>query len=102
MTPELVKYLSDFVTERRVEQFNRVLEYRTRYASVILEDIYQPHNASAVLRTCDCLGIQDIHIIEEKNRYKLNPDVELGSAQWLNLIRYNQPQGNTIAALQNL
>ncbi|MCX6226988.1 MAG: RNA methyltransferase, partial [Bacteroidia bacterium] len=47
-------------------------------------------------------GIQDIHIVEERNRYKLNPDVELGSAQWLNLIRFNKPEGNTEAAIQSL
>jgi len=98
----LIEFLSQFITSRRFQLFKDVAANRTRFITPVLENIYQPHNASAVLRTCDCLGIQDIHIIEEKNRYKLNPDVELGSAQWLNLIRYNQPQGNTESAIQNL
>lgn len=98
----LINYLSQFATSRRFQLFQEVAAKRTRYITPVLENIYQPQNASAVLRTCDCLGIQDIHIIEEKNRYKLNPDVELGSAQWLNLIRYDKKDGNTEAAIQNL
>ena len=58
---------------------------------MVLEDIYQPHNASAVMRTCDCFGIQNIHIIENQNSYEVNPEVALGSTQWLQLERYNQP-----------
>ncbi|MCX6227430.1 MAG: RNA methyltransferase, partial [Bacteroidia bacterium] len=98
----LIDYLSQFTTPRRFQLLKEVAANRTRYITPVLEDIYQPQNASAVLRTCDCLGIQDVHIIEERNRYKLNPDVELGSAQWLNLIRYNKPEGNATAAIQNL
>lgn len=98
----LIDYLSQFTTPRRFQRFKEVAASRTRYITPVLEDIYQPHNASAVLRTCDCLGIQDIHIIEQRNRYKLNPDVELGSAQWLNLIRYNKPEGNTLFAIESL
>jgi tRNA (guanosine-2'-O-)-methyltransferase len=98
----LIEYLSQFTTTRRFQLFKDVAANRTRYITPVLENIFQPQNASAVLRTCDCLGIQDVHIIEEKNRYKLNPDVELGSAQWLNLIRYNNPEGNTEGAIQNL
>lgn len=98
----LIDFLSQFTTPRRFQLFKDVAANRTRYIAPVLEDIYQPHNASAVLRTCDCLGIQDIHIIEERNRYTINPDVELGSAQWLNLIRYNKPDGNTVAAIESL
>lgn len=98
----LINFLSQFTTDRRYQLFKEVAARRTRYITPVLEDIYQPQNASAVLRTCECLGIQDIHIIEQRNRYKLNPDVELGSAQWLNLIKYNQPEGNTEAAIVDL
>ena len=52
---------------------------RTRYIAVVLEDILQPQNASAVLRTCDCSGIQDVHVVEERNKFTINPDVSLGS-----------------------
>ncbi len=79
-----------------------VLAQRTRHLTVVLEDIYQPHNASAVLRSCDCMGVQDVHIIENKNKYELNPGIELGSAKWLNLTKYNKDENNTATCLQSL
>jgi tRNA (guanosine-2'-O-)-methyltransferase len=79
-----------------------VLAERTRYVTVAIEDIFQPHNASAVLRTCDCFGVQDIHIIENRNTYRLNPGVELGTAQWLSLHRYNEASQNTPLAIDHL
>ncbi|MDD2200571.1 MAG: TrmH family RNA methyltransferase, partial [Bacteroidales bacterium] len=68
-TSDIVKYLSNFVTEKRLERFNEVLNQRTNYLTIVLEDIYQSHNANAVLRSCDCFGIQNIHIIENRNEY---------------------------------
>ena len=86
---DLIAHLSEFVTESRLELFKRTLGERTRYITVLLEDIYQAQNASAVIRTCDCLGIQDVHIVEENNEYEINPDVAVGSNLWLSLHHYN-------------
>ncbi len=99
---ELINFLKQFVTEKRFETFLNVIKYRTRYLTVALEDIYQPHNASAVLRSCDCFGVQDVHIIENKNEYKVNPDVALGASKWLNLHRYNEKENNTLDAINSL
>ncbi len=98
----LVTYLSQFVTPERLSRMNRVLGERTRYITVMVEDIYQPHNASAVLRTCDCFGIQNVHIVENRNQYRINPGVELGTAQWLTLRRYRDGDHNTPDAVQAL
>jgi len=89
MEAELIRYLETFVTERRKRLFRKVLADRTRYLSVIVEEIYQPHNASAVLRTCECLGIQDVHILEGRNRYQINPDIALGASKWLTLHKHD-------------
>ena len=99
---ELIDHLSRFVTENRLNLINSILERRTRYITLVLEDIYQPQNASAVLRSCECFGIQDIHIIENENEYKINRDVSLGSNQWLNLHYYNKAAFNTTDALKVL
>jgi tRNA (guanosine-2'-O-)-methyltransferase len=99
---ELIKYLSGFVTQRRWQTMEKNILYRTRYITVVLEDIFQPHNASAVLRTCECLGIQDVHIIENKNQYNVNPDVVMGSDKWLTLIKYNSEIPNSQSAINNL
>ena len=99
---KLIQYLSQFATERRVELFTSIVQKRSRYLSVVLEDIFQPHNASAVLRTCDCFGVQDVHIIENENTYNVNPDVALGSDKWLKLYKYNQSTNNTLEAYRIL
>jgi len=102
MTDRLIKYLSQFITEERNKLFDTVLSERTRYIKVVLEDIYQPHNASAVLRTMDCFGIQDACIIENMNEYHVNPDVALGSSKWLTLEKFNKKENNTLEAIENL
>lgn len=102
MKEKLIRYLQQFVTERRLKLFDTRLQNRTRYLTVVLEDIFQPHNASAVLRSCECFGVQDIHIIENRNAYRISPDVALGSYKWLTLKRYNQPGDNTTRALTTL
>jgi len=102
MDKGLIEYLSTFVTENRLKQLKRVLEHRTRYLTVVLEDIYQSQNASAVLRTCDCFGVQDVHIIENRNEYKINPDVALGASKWLTLNYYKQKEDNTLDAIKKL
>lgn len=102
MDEGLYAYLNDFVSSGRLELFNRIIKNRTRYVTVVMEDIYQPHNASAVLRSCDCFGIQDVHIIENKNEYQVNPQVALGSSKWLSLNKYNTEEQNTTTALNTL
>jgi tRNA (guanosine-2'-O-)-methyltransferase len=97
-----INYFSQFVTENRKKRFTEVLQFRTRHLTVVLEDIYQPHNASAVLRSCECFGIQDVHIIENKNKYTINPDVELGASKWLTLYRYNSKEENTLDCIRFL
>ncbi len=98
----LIEYLSSVITEKRFAQIQEVLQNRTRYLTVMLEDIYQSQNASAVLRTCDCFGIQDAHIIENENEYNINPDVVQGASKWLTLNYYNEKDNNTLDAINKL
>ena len=93
---KLFEYLSQFVSENKNNLFNEIIQNRTRYITVVLEDLFQSHNASAVLRTCDCFGIQDIHIVENTNRFEINADVALGSSQWLTFKKYNSKEKNNI------
>ena len=101
-TEDLINHMSEFVTGERLELFHRVLGERTRYITVLLEDIFQSQNGSAVLRTCDCTGIQDVHIVEERNEYEINPDVSLGSDRWLTLHYYNRGEDNLSDAVTAL
>jgi tRNA (guanosine-2'-O-)-methyltransferase len=98
----LLEHLLLFVSDNKKELFQKNIADRTRYITVVLEDIYQPHNASAVLRTCDCFGIQDVHIIENRNAYRVNPDVALGSSKWLSIHKYNESDFNTTGCINRL
>jgi len=87
----LTAHLENFITPERIERVRDVLENRTRYICLVLEDIYKPQNSSATLRTCDALGIQDVHIIENHSPFALDDNVSLGSDRWTTLHRYNGP-----------
>jgi tRNA (guanosine-2'-O-)-methyltransferase len=106
MSPEqqidIINHLSGFILEKRLELLKHVLSNRTRYLTVVLEDIYQSQNASAVLRTCDCLGVQDIHIIENRNPFNINPRVVMGATKWLSLYRYKDSNSNNTKNAINL
>ena len=99
---KLSAFLTQFIYERRISRIDEVLNNRTNYISVVLEDIYQSHNASAVLRSCDCFGIQDIHIIENNYEYSYNADVTKGSEKWLTTKKYNDSENNSLTAIENL
>lgn len=97
-----IERYASLITEDRLRRMHTVLDQRTRYVTVVLENIFQPHNASAVLRSCDAFGIQDVHIIENSNSFRPNPAVSMGTGQWLSLHRYRETGQNTIQAIRTL
>ena len=102
MDEKLLKYFEGYLTENRKALFKKVLEDRTRHFTVVLEDIFQPHNASAVIRTCDIFGIQDVHAIENKYTNKVSRHVAKGSQKWITLKRYKSDANNTQICLNTL
>jgi tRNA (guanosine-2'-O-)-methyltransferase len=88
-TRALIEYLNEYVTEERKKRFHEILAERIGHMHVVLEDVYQAHNASAVIRSADCFGIQHVHFIENRNRYKVSDDVALGASQWVNIERHH-------------
>ncbi|MGV6846566.1 MAG: TrmH family RNA methyltransferase [Lutibacter sp.] len=100
---KLIKYLEQFVSERRRELFKEVLEQRTRHFTVAIEDIYQSHNASAVVRSCDVFGVQDIHIIENKYKFNTSKQVAKGAQKWLDFNYYHsKDKNNTKICIEQL
>jgi tRNA (guanosine-2'-O-)-methyltransferase len=98
----LTAYLEGFVSERRRSRLHEVLEERTNHMTLVLEDVYQTHNFSAVLRSADIFGIQTTGFIENRNKYKISEDVAMGSTQWLTLNRYQHHENNTKTCLTEL
>ncbi|MDR1553304.1 MAG: RNA methyltransferase [Prevotellaceae bacterium] len=103
MNTSLNRYLEQFASDERIDLLRQKLLQRTRYICVCLEDIFQSQNASAALRTCEAFGIQDVHIIEDKNKYQINPMVVKGSVKWLTLHKYNSsaPSYDAVCHLKN-
>jgi tRNA (guanosine-2'-O-)-methyltransferase len=100
---DTITYLQSFVTEHKQALIEEILPKRTRHLCLVLEDIFQPHNASAVLRSAECFGVQDVHIIENKNQYRVNPKIALGASKWISMSRYNEPlHNNTVDCIQKL
>lgn len=54
------------MTPEREEKLTNVLSKRQPDITVVLENVFDPHNISAVMRTCDAIGIQDIYILNTK------------------------------------
>ena len=94
----LLDYLGQYITPHKKSVMEQVLAKRTRFLAVVLEDIFKPHNASAVIRTCDCFGLQDMHVIEKTTTYKVNPYVTRGASQWVDLHKYYSEEGSSVDA----
>ena len=100
---QYIAYLEKLVTEKRSALFKRVLEERTTHFTVAVEDIFQPHNASALVRSCDVFGLQEMHIIENNYQFYASRMVAKGAQKWVDLTMYNAiHENNTINCIENL
>lgn len=100
---KFIEYLEDFVTDNRKALFKKVLEDRTRHFTVAIEDIFQPHNSSAIVRSCDIFGIQDLHVVETKYEFYASNQVAKGAQKWLDFSLYNkQDANNTLDCIADL
>ncbi|WP_324721226.1 TrmH family RNA methyltransferase [Salinimicrobium sp. HB62] len=96
---ELLDYLETFLSDRRKELFKEVIARRTNFFTVATQDVYQLHNTSAVIRSCDVFGIQDVHVVEEVNVKKIDREIAMGAQKWVDINRYTST-GDAISALR--
>lgn len=96
--PEYLAYLENFITQARRDNFIKILQQRSRHFTVAIEDIFQLHNTSAVLRTCEVFGVQELHVIEEKYGKKIDKEIALGAQKWVDVNRYD----TTTACIESL
>ncbi|SKB79034.1 TrmH family RNA methyltransferase [Maribacter arcticus] len=85
---KLLAYLEEFISEKRMRRFNDILSHRTNYITVAVEDVYQMHNTSAVIRSCESFGIQQAHLIEGKYGQRLDEEIAMGAQKWVDVKRY--------------
>lgn len=91
----LLEYLFSFVTENKQELIKQVLAQRTKHVTVLLEDVFQEHNASAVVRSSEILGLQEIHVVENRFNFRVTNSVAMGASKWLDIAHYK----NTLEAI---
>ena len=97
---ELFAYLEDFLTEERKEKFKKILALRTNHLTIAMEDVYQLHNTSAVMRSCEVFGVQGLHVIEQKFGKRIDREIAMGAQKWVDVYRYNSIP-NCIDTLRN-
>jgi tRNA (guanosine-2'-O-)-methyltransferase len=85
---DLLDYLEGFISEERKKRFVEVLSNRTKFLTVAIEDVYQLHNTSAVIRSCDAFGVQDAHVVESRFGKRLDKNIAMGAEQWVDVYRY--------------
>lgn len=102
MNEKLLTELYNIITPNKVQMYEQLVPLRTRHLTIVLENIFQEHNASAVLRTCESFGVQDLHVIEKDNKYKVQRDIARGAGRWVDMYNYNKGEEPTLECLQTL
>ncbi len=90
---KLLQFLESFLSAQRKETFLNVLAQRTRHFIVAAEDIYQEHNASALVRTCDCFGLQEMHILRKSNVFRIEHGMARGAEKWVDIHIHQDENG---------
>jgi tRNA (guanosine-2'-O-)-methyltransferase len=96
----ILSQMLEMVSENKRNLIEQLAPLRTNHITVVVENIYQSHNASAVVRSCDCFGVRDVHVISTKNTYKVNREVAMGAGKWVNVLHY--PNHDTQTCLAEL
>lgn len=92
MDVALLEYLEGFLTDSRKEKFLKILENRTNHFTIAMEDVYQLHNTSAVIRSCEVFGIQELNVVEQKFGKRIDTEIAMGAQKWVDINRFNSMQ----------
>lgn len=98
----VLQKMYEIITPSKREMFDRIAAQRTKHLTIALENVYQEHNASAVLRSCDCFGIQELHVIEKDNQYTIQRDIALGAGRWVDMYNYDKGENPEKDCIQKL
>ena len=88
-----LEYLENILTENRKERFLNVLKNRTRHFTVAVEDVFQMHNTSAVMRSCEVFGIQELNIIEQRFGKRIDKEIAMGAQKWVDINAFDSITG---------
>ena len=88
-----LEFLENILTENRKERFLNVLKNRTRHFTVVVEDIFQMHNTSAVMRSCEVFGIQELNVIEQRFGKRIDKEIAMGAQKWVDINAFDSITG---------
>ena len=100
MDLEYLAFLENMLTENRKERFEQVLAHRSNHFTVVIEDVFQLHNTSAVMRSCEVFGIQQLNVNEERYTKSIDKEIAMGAQKWVDVNRYNSIT-NCISDIKN-
>lgn len=86
---DYLNFLENIITDNRKENFLKVLKNRTKHFTIAVEDVFQMHNASAVMRSCEVFGIQELHVIEERYGKRIDKEIAMGAQKWVDISTYD-------------
>ncbi|MGV3696856.1 TrmH family RNA methyltransferase [Flavobacterium sp.] len=89
---DYLNYLEGFLTDSRKERFAKILANRTNHFTIAMEDVYQLHNTSAVMRSCEVFGIQGLNVVEEKFGKRIDTEIAMGAQKWVDVNRFGSNQ----------
>lgn len=90
---DYLAFLENILTDNRKERFQQVLSKRTNHFTIAMEDIFQLHNTSAVMRSCEVFGIQQLNVIEERYTKSIDKEIAMGAQKWVDVNRFNSISG---------
>jgi len=99
---KITQYLETFLTDERKVLLHKILENRTRHITVVVEDLFQTQNISAVLRSCECVGIQNVHIVEGENDFQIHKAIAMGADKWLTVKHYQKDNNPMMTCIHEL
>ncbi|KAB1155598.1 TrmH family RNA methyltransferase [Flavobacterium luteum] len=82
---DYLHFLENILTENRKERFQKVLQNRTKHFTIVVEDIFQMHNTSAVMRSCEVFGIQELNVIEQRYGKSIDKEIAMGAQKWVDI-----------------
>lgn len=85
---DYLEYLEGFLTDNRKERFKTVLAKRTNHFTIAVEDVFQFHNTSAVMRSCEVFGIQEINIVEQRFGKNIDKEIAMGAQKWVDVNKF--------------
>jgi tRNA (guanosine-2'-O-)-methyltransferase len=74
------------LTTERARKYRQVLARRTARVAIVVEECYDPHNATAIIRSCDAFGIQRLFVVAARNGFKINRRISQGSHHYVDIL----------------